>query len=201
MKNVLLLSAMLIALGLLFLGCAKSMLANLEGVKGHTGSIRILANQTSKEVPSTEPAMKEIAGHTIAIDSEVETATASFSAEKERLAKSVETEKAKNKKLAADLAKEKESGLAMVRKLTATIIVASGLAVGVSLFMFFMGNLKSLSVTVAALAVCGSAIALQVALSYLIWIALGFGLIVATVVGYWAYKHGKVIKASASAAD
>jgi hypothetical protein len=73
----------------------------------------------------------------------------------------------------------------------AAIIIASGLGVAVSLVLFFMGKLPSLTLSLVGIAVLAGAIFLKVLQAYFLYVAGGFGLLIALVIGYVAFKQKK----------
>lgn len=73
----------------------------------------------------------------------------------------------------------------------AAIIIASGLGVAVSLVLFFMGKLPSLTFSLVGIAVLVGAIFLKVLQAYFLYVAGGFGLLIAIIIGYVAFTHKK----------
>jgi len=73
----------------------------------------------------------------------------------------------------------------------AAIIIASGLGVAVSLVLFFMGKLPSLTFSLVGIAVLAGAIFLKVLQAYFLYVAGGFGLLIAIIIGYVAFTHKK----------
>lgn len=73
----------------------------------------------------------------------------------------------------------------------AAIIIASGLGVAVSLVLFFMGKLPSLTLSLVGIAVLVGAIFLKVLQAYFLYVAGGFGLLIAIIIGYVAFTHKK----------
>lgn len=73
----------------------------------------------------------------------------------------------------------------------AAIIIASGLGVAVSLVLFFMGKLPSLTFSLVGIAVLAGAIFLKVLQAYFLYVAGGFGLLIAIVIGYVAFTQKK----------
>ena len=73
----------------------------------------------------------------------------------------------------------------------AAIIIASGLGVAVSLVLFFMGKLPSLTFSLVGIAVLAGAIFLKVLQAYFLYVAGGFGLLIAIIIGYVVFTHKK----------
>lgn len=73
----------------------------------------------------------------------------------------------------------------------AAIIIASGLGVAVSLVLFFMGKLPSLTLSLVGIAVLAGAIFLKVLQAYFLYVAGGFALLIAIVIGYVVFIQKK----------
>lgn len=74
------------------------------------------------------------------------------------------------------------------KKTLMLFIMVSGLSVGISIMLFFLGKLQSLVITAIAFAVLISSITLLNILEYFLYISIGSVIVVAGLVGYGIYK-------------
>lgn len=99
------------------------------------------------------------------------------------------------------LEKEKDTVNRWIQRCLGLIIIAAGLGVAVSIALFIMGNIKSLTATIILLSLLGGAITLQFLLANLIWIALGCIIIVVGLVIYHVFTREKANKETTLTVD
>lgn len=157
------------------LGCQVSNLGSIKKPLEQTGTSTAVIKNEAQLIEQAAPEQKHHTDNIIKEAEKIDKNTASAT-------------KIVNK-LEADLAKEQESSSRWLRSALAITIFASGLAVAVTLALFFFGHIKSLVATVIAVSVFGAAVAMQILLSYMVYIAGGFAVLVGGTILWYALKH------------
>lgn len=98
----------------------------------------------------------------------------------------------KNIVLQKELEKERTQYQNLYRKTLGSIIIASGLAVAIMAALLVMGRIKDVTFLFIALSVFGAAVFMQVLAAYLVYIGIGYGIIVSLIIIYASYKQRKI---------
>ncbi len=169
---------------------------NLALISKSTDNIRTLADNTVKLEPKTKPNMDSIKAETTNIDNSVKSTqdqitTLNQNHEKELLTLKKDRDfQAKNAdKLATELAKEKAGNLKLLHTLISLTIFAGGIGIALSVWLMILGNLKALGTLALSVSAIAVGMFLNVALTYMIWIASATGVLLVGIIAYIAWEH------------
>lgn len=145
---------------------AKVVEAPLNVVRRSVTKINTAADAAVVKAPVVEPEIKEIKAATGEIEAETKTIENSYKELATNANKQTVVLTTENSKLKKEIVTLQDKNNVQQKKILSLIVIASGLWVGVSLVLFFLGKLPSTTLTIVGGAVLISAIALQFITAY-----------------------------------
>lgn len=143
------------------------------------------ADAAEKKAPETKPEMTEIKEATKEIGVAANTLEKNHEFYSEAVDKQHEIVVKENTALKKEVTTLKDQNTAQQRRILSMIVIASGLWMAVSIALFFLGTLRSVTLIVIAGSVLAGAIALQFLTAYTMLIG---GVLVAMVGGFMIYQ-------------
>lgn len=159
-----------------------------------TATIRQEADKAEAKAPEVQPEMTAIREETVKIDTNAQAIQDAHATFNDAITKEAAT-LAKEKAALANKVKDLEDkNNAQQKRILSLIIIGSMLTVAVSIALMFLGNLRSITLTVIAGSVLLGAITLQFLMAYALWIGLAVTLIIGFFVVYkvWLNKKGLI---------
>lgn len=144
----------------------KAVEAPINVVRRSVIKIDKAADAAVAKAPVVEPEMKEIKVATGEIETETKTIENSYKELAANANKQTVVLTTENSKLKKEVVTLQDKSSVQQKKILSLIVIASGLWVGVSLMLFFLGKLPSATLTLIGGAVLISAIALQFITAY-----------------------------------
>lgn len=168
-------------------GLPKADYSNASNALSSTSSSTSVIRDNAKDIAELAPEVKPQTQVIIKEADKIDTATTTVAIE-------LKAAKKETEKLTKDLANAKEESSKWLNRAISITIFASGLAVAVSIGLFIFGHLKSLLATLVAVCIFVAAITMQVLLAYMVYVALGTGILLAGVILYFVYKNRQAQK-------
>jgi hypothetical protein len=154
-----------------------------------TNTIREVTKEAEAKAPEVQPEMTVIRAESDKIDTNAQNIVVTHQAFVEAATKE-STELVKEKQaLEKKVATLEDANNAQHKRILSLIIIGAGLATSVSVALFFLGNLRSLTITFITGSVLIGAIALQFLTAYMLWIGLVVTLLMGGYIVYQAFLN------------